>query len=92
MLAVLLSLAGVLFIGLFVILINSPGKLPPLKDEQGNIIQGSISEKVWVNIKSTSSLVSVKKKYTSWGTHGEFIYIGNIHQICNPVLYRSRGL
>ena len=43
-------LIGVIIIGLLIILINSPGKLPPLKDEQGNVIPGSISEKVWVEI------------------------------------------
>jgi len=47
---VILSLLGVLFIGLLVILINSPGKLPPLKDERGKVIQGSVSEKAWVTI------------------------------------------
>lgn len=41
---------GIIFVGFLVILINSPGKLPPLKDEQGNVIQGSVSEKVWVEV------------------------------------------
>ena len=50
MLVVLLSLIGALFICLLVVLINSPGKLPPLKNEQGNVIQGSISEKVWLEV------------------------------------------
>ena len=39
---------GIILIGLVVVLANSPGKLPPLRDEQGNVIQGSISEKVWI--------------------------------------------
>ncbi len=54
MLTVLFSIIGVIFICLLaifvIILINSPGKLEPLRDEQGAVIQGSISEKVWVEI------------------------------------------
>ena len=30
--------------------LNSPGRLTPLKDTQGNIIPGSVSEKVWIDI------------------------------------------
>ena len=41
---------GVLFIGLLAVLINSPGKLAPLKDEQGNVIQNSVSEKIWIEV------------------------------------------
>lgn len=41
---------GIFFVFGGVILINSPGKLPPLKDAQGKTIQGSISEKIWVEI------------------------------------------
>ena len=48
MATVLFLIISILFIGLLIVLINSPGKLPPLKDKQGNIIQGSISEKVWL--------------------------------------------
>ena len=44
------SIIGIILIGLLVVLLNSPGKLPPLKDAQGNIIQGSISEKVWLEV------------------------------------------
>jgi pimeloyl-ACP methyl ester carboxylesterase len=47
---VLLFIIGILFAGVLVILITSPGKLPQLKDAQGNVIQGSISEKVWVKV------------------------------------------
>ena len=43
-------LIGCLLLALLVILINSPGKLEPLKDEQGNVIPGSISEKVWLEV------------------------------------------
>ncbi|MCL2067738.1 MAG: alpha/beta fold hydrolase [Treponema sp.] len=50
MLVIALSFIGVLLLGLLIILANSPGKLPPLKDEQGKIIQGSISEKVWLEV------------------------------------------
>lgn len=41
---------SVILVGLIIALVTSPGKLPPLKDTQGNVIQGSISEKVWVEI------------------------------------------
>jgi dipeptidyl aminopeptidase/acylaminoacyl peptidase len=50
MLVIALSFVGVLFIGLAIVLANSPSKLEPLKDEQGNVIQGSIAEKEWVEI------------------------------------------
>jgi len=50
MIVVLLSLIGVLLIGLLIIVLKSPGKLPSLKDAQGNVIQGSISEKVWLDV------------------------------------------
>ena len=46
--SILGAVAGVVLVGLLVILINSPGKLPPLRDEKGNVIPGSISEKVWL--------------------------------------------
>lgn len=46
----LFLIIGILFISLFVIFINSPGKLTLLKDAQGNVIPGSVSEKVWVEI------------------------------------------
>ena len=44
------AIIGMVLIALVVVLINSPGKLPSLKDEQGNPIPGSISEKVWLEI------------------------------------------
>jgi pimeloyl-ACP methyl ester carboxylesterase len=52
---ILLSIIGILLIGLIVIglivvAVNSSGKLEPLKDKQGNIIKGSISEKVWIEV------------------------------------------
>ena len=50
MVIVAFLIVGILFIGSLVVFINSPGELTPLKDEQGNAIQGSISEKVWVEI------------------------------------------
>lgn len=46
----LFLIVGMIFISLLIIFINSPGKLPPLKDTRGNVIQGSASEKVWVEI------------------------------------------
>ena len=41
---------GIIFICLLVVLINSPGKLPPLRDARGKVIKDSISEKVWLEI------------------------------------------
>lgn len=50
MTVILLSTVGIVLIALSVVLINSPGRLPPLKDAQGNVIAGSISEKVWIEV------------------------------------------
>ena len=50
LLATVASIVGVILIGVLVLLIKSPGKLEPLKDAYGNVIPGSISEKVWVEI------------------------------------------
>lgn len=51
---ILLSIIGVilslLVLFLLVAFANSPGKLPPLRDAQGNAIEDSFSEKVWVEI------------------------------------------
>ncbi|WP_052297704.1 alpha/beta fold hydrolase [Leadbettera azotonutricia] len=47
---VLLFIIGILFAGVLLILITSPGKLPQLKDAQGNVIQGSISEKALIEV------------------------------------------
>lgn len=46
----LFLIIGIILIGLLIIFVYSPGKLPPLKDSQGNIIEGSISEKIWIEI------------------------------------------
>jgi len=46
----LLSIFGVLLIGLVVLAVNSPGKLEPIKDVEGNINKGSIVEKNWIEI------------------------------------------
>jgi len=50
MVYILFSIIGILIVGFLVILINSPGKLTPLKNEHGKVIQGSISEKVWLEV------------------------------------------
>ena len=47
---ILLSIIGVLLIGLAVIAINSPGKLEPLKDKEGKEIAGSLAEKSFIEI------------------------------------------
>jgi pimeloyl-ACP methyl ester carboxylesterase len=46
----LLSIIGVLLIGLVVLAVNSPGKLEPLKDIEGNEIANSFAEKLFVEI------------------------------------------
>ena len=46
----LLSIIVILLIGLFVLAVNSPGKLEPLKDSEGKEIVGSIAEKSFIEI------------------------------------------
>jgi len=50
MLTIVLLFIGVILIGFLIIWAKSPGKLAPLKDEKGNLIKGSISEKVWIEV------------------------------------------
>lgn len=50
MLYIIFALLLLLLIGLSVILINSTGKLPPLKDSAGEPIPDAISEKVWIEV------------------------------------------
>ncbi|MDR2705270.1 MAG: hypothetical protein LBC02_05785 [Planctomycetaceae bacterium] len=49
-LIVLLSIIGLILIVLLVVWLKSPGKLAPLKDAQGNLIENSIAEKVWIEV------------------------------------------
>ena len=46
----LLSIIGILLIGLIILAANSPGKLAPLKDKDGNEIAGSLTEKNFIEI------------------------------------------
>jgi pimeloyl-ACP methyl ester carboxylesterase len=46
----LLSIIGVLLICLVVLAVNSPGKLEPLKDKEGNRIVNSLAEKIFIEI------------------------------------------
>ena len=46
----LLSVIGVLLIGLVVLAVNSPGKLEQLKDREGNVIEKSLAEKTFIEI------------------------------------------
>ena len=50
LISVFSSIFGIVLLGILIILINSPGKLPQLKDDQGNVIPGSIAEKVWLEV------------------------------------------
>lgn len=43
-------LAGILLAGLAIIWFNCSDQLSPIKDKQGNLIRGAISEKIWINI------------------------------------------
>ena len=45
-----LSIVGIILIGLGVIWINSPGKLNPLKDGEGREIAGAVAEKTFITI------------------------------------------
>jgi predicted alpha/beta-fold hydrolase len=47
---IILVFIGSLCACLLIVWINSPGKLTPLKDTEGKIIQGFVSEKVWIEI------------------------------------------
>lgn len=50
MAAIVLLFTGIILTGLIIVWINSPGKLIPLKDQEGNIIKGSVSEKRWIDV------------------------------------------
>ncbi|MCL2442486.1 MAG: alpha/beta hydrolase [Treponema sp.] len=47
---VLLSFISVLLTGLIILAVNSPGKLKPLKDKEGNVIINSLAEKQFIEI------------------------------------------
>ena len=47
---IVLSIIGVLLIGVIIVAVNSSGRLEPLKDSEGNEIAGSLVEKNWVEI------------------------------------------
>ena len=49
--------------------LNSPGRLTPLKDTQGNIIPGSVSEKVWIDINGIKQVMFIRgEDVPAWGT------------------------
>jgi len=50
MAAIILLFTGIVLIGLMIVRINSPGKLTPLKDAAGNPIQGSVFEKLRIEV------------------------------------------
>ncbi len=47
---ILLSVIGIVLIGVAVLAINSPGKLEALKDEEGNEIVDSLAEKLFIEV------------------------------------------
>jgi len=50
---IILVFIGLLCVCLLIVWIYSPGKLSPLRDVKGKIIQGSISEKVWIDVNGS---------------------------------------
>ena len=48
-----------------ILLIHSPGKVKPLLDENGNVIKGSISEKVYTKINGVNIGMIIKSKDAS---------------------------
>ena len=46
----LLSIVGIILIGIAVLAVNSPGKLEQLKDKEGNVIAASLTEKQFIEI------------------------------------------
>jgi len=58
-------LASILICLLFILvylIIVSPGKFKPFKDEDGNILTGSISEKIMVNINGVNQGMFIQSK------------------------------
>jgi pimeloyl-ACP methyl ester carboxylesterase len=64
MLAVLLSLIGALLVSLLIIMVNSPGKLASLKDSQNNLIEGSVSDKVWIEVNGIKQGMFIRGENT----------------------------
>jgi len=50
LLITLISIIGIVLIGVIVLVIKSPGKIEPLKDTAGNVIAGSLVEKNFIEI------------------------------------------
>lgn len=50
MATIILFFISIVLTGLIIVWINSPGKLIPLKDPESNIIKGSVSEKLWIDV------------------------------------------
>ena len=65
MITLIIILAGVL-------LAMSPGKAQPLLDEQGNLIEGSISEKIRVNINGVEQGMFIRSRDV---THPVLLYV-----------------
>ncbi|AGK99542.1 alpha/beta fold hydrolase [Clostridium pasteurianum] len=56
---------GILIALVVILLIQSPGKMEPLTDKNGNVIKGSISEKVYVKINGVRMGMVIKSKNKS---------------------------
>lgn len=57
-----ITAAGCLILLVCVLLIYSPGKLTPYRDPQGNILPGSLAEKIFLNIGGVKQGMFIKSK------------------------------
>lgn len=61
-LALIGIIIGVLLIFIIVVAVNSPGTVEPLKDEEGNVMRGSIAKKVKVELNGTTMGMIIRSK------------------------------
>lgn len=64
MTVIILSLISIIAVVLTTIFLYSPGKLVPLKDEKGDIIQGSVSEKIYIEINGMQQGMFIRSENT----------------------------
>jgi len=72
MLIIFLFLSTCIFIIVGVLLVMSPGKPEPFLDDKGNVLAGSISEKIHVNINGVEQGMFIKSKDA---THPVLLYL-----------------
>ena len=72
MVFVLIFIIALVLAGLLIIRVNSPGKLTPLKDAQGTVIPGAISEKVWIEaggIRQGTTTIKISRRELRFPVH-----------------------